>query len=74
MGLLMSVANRTKTRIEAFSPMKNQRGSAAVDYAVILVFIVLAVLAVIVSLQDQSDVIFGATTTVIGDFGSIPKE
>lgn len=70
----MSVANRIKTRIEAFSPVKNQRGSAAVDYAVILVFTVLVVIAVIASLEDQSDVIFDATATVIGDFGSIkPK-
>jgi Flp pilus assembly pilin Flp len=67
----MSVDNRTKTRIES---LKNQRGSATVDYAVILVFAVLVVFAVIASLQNSSHVIFDATTTVIGDFGSIkPK-
>lgn len=51
--------------------LKNQRGSAAVDYAVILVFVVLVVMAVIAALQDRSDVIFRATTTQIGKFGSI---
>lgn len=50
---------------------RNQRGSAAVDYAVILVFVVLAVLAVVVTLQGQSDAIFEATGTVIGNFGKM---
>lgn len=50
---------------------KNQRGSAAVDYVVILVFVVLVVMAVVVSLQNRSDVIFKATATVIGDFGKM---
>lgn len=61
-------------RLHCVAPLKNQRGSAAVDYAVILVFVVLTVIAVIVALQDHSDVIFNATTTVIGDFGSIKAE
>ena len=74
MGNLMRVDNLTKTRMESRNPLQNQRGSAAVDYAVILVFVVLGVIAVIVALQGQSDIIFGATTDVIGDFGSIkPK-
>lgn len=54
--------------------LKNQRGSAAVDYAVILVFVVLVVVAVIVVLQGRSDAIFQATATVVGDFGRIPAE
>lgn len=70
----MLIGDLTKTGMEFFSPLKNQRGSASVDYAVILVFVVLGVIAVIVALQGQSEVIFGATTGVIGDFGSIPKE
>src|SRR5512133_399357 len=49
--------------------LKNQRGSAAVDYAVILVFVVLVVIVVIVALQDRSEVIFKATGSVIGNFG-----
>lgn len=67
------VDNLTKTRIESCSPLQNQRGSAAVDYAVILVFVVLGVIAVIAALQGQSDVIFNATAGVIGDFGSIKE-
>lgn len=74
MSKLMLVDNLTKTWMESFSSLKNQRGSAAVDYAVILVFVVLVVIAVIVTLQDRSEVIFNATGSVIGNFGSIPKE
>lgn len=66
--------NLLKTRMESCSPLQNQRGSAAVDYAVILVFVVLGVIAVIAALEGQSEVIFGATVDVIGNFGSIPKE
>lgn len=55
----------------ALTTLKNQRGSAAIDYAVILVFVVMVVIAVIVALQDRSDLIFRATTTVIGEFGTI---
>lgn len=54
--------------------LKNQRGSAAIDYAMILVFVVLVVVAVIVTLQAQSEEIFEATGTVIGDFGSIKEK
>ena len=71
---IMSVDNIKKTQAAAFIPIKNQRGSAAVDYAVILVFVVLAVFAVIVILQDRTDVIFNATATVVGDFGRIRAE
>ena len=61
-------------RPNCVGPLKNQRGSAAIDYAMILVFVVLAVVAVIVTLQDRSEEIFKATGTVIGDFGSIKAE
>lgn len=74
MSNLVSGENRKRTKIACFSPVTNQRGSAAVDYAVILVCVVLGVIAVIVALQGHSDLIFNATATVIGDFGSIPKE
>ncbi len=69
----VSGENRKRTKIASFSSVKNQRGSAAVDYAVILVFVVLGVIAVIVALQGNSDLIFKATATVIGDFGSIKE-
>lgn len=64
----------TKTRSGSLSTLKSQLGSATVDYAVILVFVVLAAVAVIVSLQDQSEEIFKTTGTVIGNFGSIKTE
>jgi Flp pilus assembly pilin Flp len=67
----LSVCHHTKTRIDSPSLVKNQRGSAAVDYAIILVFVVLVVVAAIVALQDRSNLIFKATTEVIGDFGRI---
>lgn len=70
MNKLLFVDNLTKTRVNPFF-LKNQRGSAAVDYAVILVFVVLVVIAVIVTLQDRSDAIFNATGTVIGNFGKM---
>ena len=69
----MLIGIYTKTGMGFYSPLENQRGSASVDYAVILVFVVLGVIAVIVALQGQSDVIFNATATVIGDFGKIPE-
>lgn len=71
MSKLLSYSRLKKTRIAITAPGQNQRGSAAVDYAVILFFTVLVVIAVIVALQGRSDEIFDATTTVIGDFGSI---
>jgi Flp pilus assembly pilin Flp len=74
MSNLIPINNRSRTRIESFSPLNNQRGSAAVDYAVILVFVVLGVIAIIAALQYRSDMIFDATTTVIGDFGSIKEK
>lgn len=61
-------------RCNSVGTLKGQRGSAAVDCAVILVFVVLAVVAVIVTLQDRGDAIFRATATVVGDFGSIKAE
>ena len=61
-------------------PLKNQRGSVAVDYAVILVFVVLVVVAVIASLEQSSINIFTALVppeesgkTGINNFGSMPK-
>lgn len=74
MNNLTTGDNRTKTRIRSLASLMSQRGSAAVDYAVILVFVVLAALAAIVTLQDQSEEIFKTTGTVIGDFGSIKTE
>lgn len=69
------MANKVHTtinlRVVPFVPLKNQRGSAAVDYAIILIFVVLAVIAVIVTLQDQTDAIFNATATVVGNFGKM---
>ena len=53
-------------------PLKNQRGSVAVDYAVILVFVVLVVVAVMVSLENRSKAIFTATAGVVGGFGNMP--
>ncbi|GEM_PF-4759856 len=70
---LVSGENRRRTKLASFSSVKNQQGSAAVDYAVILVFVVLGVIAVIVALQGHSDLIFGATADVIGNFGSIKE-
>ena len=80
MNNLMLADNLTKTRMESFSSLKNQRGSAAVDYAVILVFVVLVVMVVIASLEQNSIDIFTALVPTepgkigINNFGSIPKE
>ena len=74
MSNLLTVHNLTTKRMTIYTPLQNQRGSAAVDYAVILVFVVLGVIVVIAALEGQSKVIFGATADVIGTFGSIPKE
>jgi Flp pilus assembly pilin Flp len=73
MGNLLIIHHPTTKRIATHTPLQNQRGSAAVDYAVILVFVVLGVIAVIAALEGQSGVIFEATATVIGDFGSIKE-
>ena len=61
----------TKRSLVLSSLLKNQRGSAAVDYAVILVFVVLAVIAVILVLEDKSMVIFEASGEVVGNFGKM---
>ena len=61
-------------RPDCAGPLKNQRGSAAIDYAMILVFVVMAVVAVVFTLKVQSEEIFKATGLVIGDFGRIPEE
>lgn len=58
-------------RLHPIAPLKNPRGSAAVDYAVIVVFTVLVVMAVIFSLEDRGAMIFSATEGVVGNFGKM---
>jgi len=55
-------------RQNSIKSLKNQRGSTAVDYAVIVFGIVLAVIVVVKALESKSVVIFNATTETVKDF------
>jgi Flp pilus assembly pilin Flp len=49
----------------------SEQGGAVVEYAVIVFFIVLAVIGIIATLNDQSGNAFNAVASKIKDFGKI---
>ena len=51
--------------------LRNEQGGTAVEYAVIVFFIVLAVIGIIATLNDQSGNAFNAVASKIKDFGKI---
>lgn len=51
--------------------LKNEQGATVVEYAVILFFVALAVIAVIVVLQDQSKTAFNVVANTVKNFGRI---